>query len=128
MVNTEGKEFGTIRLDFEGVMLSEVSQTEKNKYCTTSHMWNLKYNPQTQKSSSYVQRRGWWLSEVRHGLQSGGVGGLVKRVKGVTISGCKICFGDIVYNMVTIVKMLYCTLKVAKRVNLKSSHHKKKIF
>ena len=71
-------------------MLSEVSQTEKNNYCTTSHMWNLKYSPQTLKPSSHVQRRGWWLSEVRHGLQSGGVGGLVKWMEGVTITGCKI--------------------------------------
>ena len=63
---------------------------------------------------------------MRHGLRSGGVAGLVKWVKGATISGCKICLGDIVYNMVTRVKMLYCTLKVAKRVNLKSSYHKKK--
>ena len=24
-------------------MLSEISQTEKEKYCIISHMWNLKY-------------------------------------------------------------------------------------
>ena len=27
-------------MDFESIMLSEVSQTEKEKYCMTSYMWN----------------------------------------------------------------------------------------
>ena len=27
---------------FKGIMLSEICQTEKDKYCMLSHMWNLK--------------------------------------------------------------------------------------
>ena len=34
-------------------MLSEVSQTAKNKYCVFSYMWNLK-EPTTQKQSGMV--------------------------------------------------------------------------
>ena len=28
--------------DLEGIMLSEISQTEKDKYCVVTYMWNLK--------------------------------------------------------------------------------------
>ena len=34
--------FATTWMDLEGIMLSEISQTEKDKYCMLSHMWNLK--------------------------------------------------------------------------------------
>ena len=34
--------FATTWMDFEGIMLSEVSQTEKDKYCMFLHIWNLK--------------------------------------------------------------------------------------
>ena len=30
-------------MDLEIIILSEVSQTEKDKYHVISHMWNLKY-------------------------------------------------------------------------------------
>ena len=37
--------FAATWMDLEGTMLSEISQTENDKYCITSHMWNLKkYN------------------------------------------------------------------------------------
>ena len=29
-------------MDLEAIMLSEISQTEKDKYCMISHVWNLK--------------------------------------------------------------------------------------
>ena len=29
-------------MDLEGIMLSEISQRKKDKYCMISHMWNLK--------------------------------------------------------------------------------------
>ena len=31
-------------MDLEGIMLSETSQTEKDKYYMLSHMWHLKNN------------------------------------------------------------------------------------
>ena len=36
--------FSATWMDLENIMLSEISVTEKNKYCLTSHIWNLKYN------------------------------------------------------------------------------------
>ena len=29
-------------MDLDGIMLSEINQTEKDKYCITSFTWNLK--------------------------------------------------------------------------------------
>ena len=34
----------TTWMDLEGIMLSEISQTEKNKYYVISHIWNQKCN------------------------------------------------------------------------------------
>ena len=34
--------FAATWLDLEGIMLSEISQTDKDKHCMISHMWNLK--------------------------------------------------------------------------------------
>ena len=34
----------TTWMDLEGIMLSEISQTEKNKYYMISHIWNQKCN------------------------------------------------------------------------------------
>ena len=39
--------FATTWLDLESIMLSEVCQTEKDKYCMISHTWNLKKIKQT---------------------------------------------------------------------------------
>ena len=58
-VKTEGKEFATIWMDFEGVMLSEVNQTEENKYCMISHTWNLKRKPPNQAPMYRGQTGGW---------------------------------------------------------------------
>ena len=60
-------------MDLEMIILSEVSQTEKDKYCIT-YMWNLKNNTnesiykiktdsQTQKTDLWLPKgkgRGWW--------------------------------------------------------------------
>ena len=61
----------------EGIMLSKISQIEKDKQYVISHMWilkdkinNIKTNPQTQKAT-------WWLPEVR-GLED-----WVKEAKGL---------------------------------------------
>ena len=36
--------FATTWMDLEGILLSEITQTEKDKYFMLSHMWNLKYD------------------------------------------------------------------------------------
>ena len=36
--------FAKIWMDLESVILNEVSQTDKQKNCKTSQMWNLKRN------------------------------------------------------------------------------------
>ena len=36
--------FATIWMDLEGIMLSEISQTEKDKYCMMLHVESKKYN------------------------------------------------------------------------------------
>ena len=34
--------FSSTWVDLEGIMLSEMSQTEKGKYCVFIYMWNVK--------------------------------------------------------------------------------------
>ena len=34
--------FATMWIELEGIMLSEISQSEKNKYYDFTHMWNLR--------------------------------------------------------------------------------------
>ena len=46
----------------EGVMLSELSQSEKDKYSMISLICGI-YNRQT-KPCSWIQRTDWWLPEV----------------------------------------------------------------
>ena len=49
----EALPFATTWMDLEGTMLSEISQTEKDKYHMISHIWNLKNktNKQTKKKT-----------------------------------------------------------------------------
>ena len=47
--------FVTTWVGLEGMMLSEISQTWKDKYCVISHVWNLK------TSHLKKQRVEWWL-------------------------------------------------------------------
>ena len=44
-------------MNLEGIMLSETSQKEKDKYCMVSLMWNL------QHPNSQIQRTDGWLAE-----------------------------------------------------------------
>ena len=36
-------------MDLEGIMLNEVSLTEKDKYCMISLMWNIKHKQEQKK-------------------------------------------------------------------------------
>ena len=38
----ENLPFATTWMNLEGIMLTEISQTEKDKYYVLSHIWNLK--------------------------------------------------------------------------------------
>ena len=57
-------------------MLSEISQTEKDKYRMISLIWGIK-----NKTSSYSHRTDWWLPEGY------GIGGRAKWVKGINCTG-----------------------------------------
>ena len=48
-------------MNLEGIMLSEVNQTQKDKYCMISHMWNLKkVNLQNQRVEMWFPgAKGW---------------------------------------------------------------------
>ena len=37
--------FAATWMDLEIIILSEISQKEKDKYCDITYMWNLKYDP-----------------------------------------------------------------------------------
>ena len=37
--------FAAIWMALEVIILSEISQKEKDKYCDITYMWNLKYDP-----------------------------------------------------------------------------------
>ena len=51
-------QFAAKWMDLEVIMLSEMSQIEKDKYLMISYMWNLKNNTNKQqiKMSSQIQR------------------------------------------------------------------------
>ena len=58
-------------MDLEGIMLSEMSQMENDKYCMISLMWNLKQKEWTNKTkihreeiSVYQRRRGLGVREI----------------------------------------------------------------
>ena len=86
-------------------------------------MWNLK-SKTNKKPSSLIQRTDQWLAEV-----GGGVGEVGEGHQKVQTSRYKInvtCHGDVMYSMVTITNNNCISyFKVAKRVDLKSSNHKK---
>ena len=52
----------TTWMDFEGIMLSKISQVEKNKYCMNSLKCRIK---KQNKTNSQIQRTDWWLLEMR---------------------------------------------------------------
>ena len=51
-------------VDLEGIMLSEVSQTEKDKYCMISLTCGIQ---KTEQKDSQTQRTNWWLPEMGSG-------------------------------------------------------------
>ena len=57
--------FATTWMDLEIIILSEVSQTEKDKYNVISHMWNLKYGTNeliyTTETDSQTLRTDLWF-------------------------------------------------------------------
>ena len=60
--------FAATWMELETFILSEISQKEKDKYYTISHMWNLKYgtNEPTYRTEANPQtwRTDVWLSKV----------------------------------------------------------------
>lgn len=48
----------TTWLDLESIILSEVSQTERDKYCMGSFMWNLKQKSKTHRNSRKLSGAG----------------------------------------------------------------------
>ena len=58
--------FATTWVDLEDIMLSDISQREKDKYCMIPHMWKLKQKPQliNQWNGGYQElRAGRWGGE-----------------------------------------------------------------
>ena len=52
-------------MDLEDIMLSEIGQTQKNKYRMTSHMESKKKKKQQPNLQIYRTETDWWLPEVR---------------------------------------------------------------
>ena len=47
----------TTWIDLEGIILSEISQPEKDKYCfDLSYMWNLKEKTNNPNNQSYTEK------------------------------------------------------------------------
>ena len=63
--------FATTWMDLNGIMLSEISQTEKDKYCIISLTWTLK-TKQTNKNPKKTQAHRY--REQIDGCKSGGWG------------------------------------------------------
>ena len=50
--------FGTVWVDLEGIMLSEISQTKKDKYCMILYVESKKYNRPTDIENKLVVASG----------------------------------------------------------------------
>ena len=63
--------FAAMWLDLEIIILSEVSQTEKDKYHMISHMWNLIYDTNEliykTETDSQTQKTNLWLPKGKGG-------------------------------------------------------------
>ena len=82
--------FATVLMDLEGLMLSEISQTEKDKYCMISPICGiLKKNQHKRNRNS----RDWWLPEEV--VEGEGLGWMksVKVVKGYKLTVIKQVLG-----------------------------------
>ena len=78
--------FATAWMDLEGIMLSKISQTEKDKY----HKWTNKW---TNRNRCIEQRTDTWLPE--------GKGGCVKQVEGLRSTNWQLqnSHGDVKYRL-----------------------------
>ena len=57
--------FATTWMDLEGIVLSEISQTEKDRYCMISLTCGILKKTKTKKlNSSELQRIDWWWPEA----------------------------------------------------------------
>ena len=54
----------TTWIDLEGILLSEASLTEKNKYCMLLLIHEIKKKRKKKKWNAYLQRTDWWLPEA----------------------------------------------------------------
>ena len=114
--------FATTLVNLQDIVLNEISQRQKYKYCMSTHtyMWNLK-----KKSNSEKEGVEWWLPKA------GGRGNRETLVTGYKLSVMRwISSGDLMNSLVTTVSntVLYVYLNLvylnlAKRVDLKCSHH-----
>ena len=70
--------FATTRMQLEIIILSEVSQKEKDKYHMMSHKWSLKYDTNEPiyetETESGTERTDLWLPRGRGGEGRDGVG------------------------------------------------------
>ena len=48
----------------KGIMLSEISQTEKDQYCLVSLICKSQKRKKKKKSNSQIQRVDWWFAGV----------------------------------------------------------------
>ena len=61
----------------EGIMLTEISQSERDKYSVITYMWNLKHETNQYsktETDSPVQRTDWWLPVRRTMVGRGRMG------------------------------------------------------
>ena len=54
--------FATTWMNLQDIMLSAISQTEKDKYCTNTYLWNLKKKKLIEKEIRL--RTGWEMGEL----------------------------------------------------------------
>lgn len=59
-------------MELKSIMLDEITQTEKDKYCIELY---VKSKTAVTKPSSQIQRRDWWLPEVWRMGGRGAMGG-----------------------------------------------------
>ena len=93
-IKMEISPFVTTWMDLEGIMLSEISQREKDKYCMISLICGI-----------FKKKLNLWKQRVEKWLPGGEGGGNRRRLaKGYKLSGVRwIKSEDLMYNMVTVV-------------------------
>ena len=86
-IKVETSPFVTTWIDFEGIMLSKMSDNERQTPYNLTHMWNIKRRRKknNQKQNSQIQRTDWLLP----GAGVGGVGEMSTVVKMYKFPGIK---------------------------------------